>query len=75
MDQNSLEVLDVLHGLIQDSHLGKFLDWSCCRNMLAKGLKTFIDSLYSFSLSFVPFYCLQILRRFYFVPMNRMKSH
>ena len=52
------EVLDVVHGLVEDVHFRHFLHHGCGGNVSSEDLKPSVDSLHSVSLSLIPLDCL-----------------
>ena len=52
------EVLDVVHGLVEDVHFGHFLHHGCGGNVSSEDLKPSVDSLHPVSLSLIPLDCL-----------------
>ena len=69
------EVLDVVHGLVENVHFRHFLHHGGGGNVSSEDLKSSVDSLHSVSLSLVPLDRLQVLRRLDGVAVDRMYSH
>ena len=72
--ETAVQVLDIVHRLRQDRDLRELLYLSSSRNMLPQSLKASVDSLHSFPLSLIPLDSLEILLRFYLVPVDRVES-
>ena len=56
-------MLDVVHGLAQDVHLGHFLDHGSSGHVTSECLEASVDSLHSVPLPLVPLDGLDILLR------------
>ena len=69
------EVLDVVHGLVEDVHFRHFLHHGCGGDVSSEDLKPSVDSLHSVSLSLIPLDCLQVLGRLDGVPVDGMYGH
>ena len=52
--QDLFEVLDILHGLVENVHFGHFLDHGSSGHMSPQGLEASVDRLDSVPLSLVP---------------------
>ena len=61
--QYLFEVLDVVHGLVENVHFGHFLHHGSGGNVSSEDLEPSVDSLHSVPLSLIPLDCLQVLRR------------
>ena len=73
--QHTLQVLDVLHGLVQDPHLGNLLDGRGGGHVLPKRLKAVVDRLDPPPLPLISLDSFQVLRWFNFVSMNWVEGH
>ena len=73
--QYLFEILDVVHGLVQNVHFRHFLDQGGGGNVSSEDLKASVDSLHSVSLSLIPLDGLQVLRRLDSVAVDGMYGH
>ena len=73
--QDLLEVLDILHRLVEDVHFGHFLDHGSSWHMSPQGLEASIDRLDSVPLSLVPLDGLDVLLRLDGVAVYGMNGH
>ena len=69
------EVVDVVHGVVDDVHLAQLLPSVSVWEMLSEDVKAAVDALYAVSLARVPFYCLDVLLGFDFIAVNRVHNH
>ena len=69
------EVLDVVHGLVEDVHFRHFLHHGCGWNVSSEDLEASVDSLHSVSLPLIPLDCLQVLWRLDSVAVYGMYGH
>ena len=69
------EVLDVVHGLVEDVHFRHFLHHGCGGNVSSEDLEASVDSLHSVSLPLIPLDCLQVLWRLDSVAVYGMYGH
>ena len=73
--QYLFEILDVVHGLVQNVHFRHFLDQGGGGNVSSEDLEPSVDRLHSVSLSLIPLDGLQVLRRFDSVAVDGMDGH
>ena len=69
------EVLDVVHGLVENVHFRHFLHHGGGGNVSSEDLKASVDSLHSVSLSLIPLGSLEVLRRLDSVAVDGMYGH
>ena len=69
------QVLDVVHGLRQNTHFREFLDLRSGGNMLPQSLKPSVDCLHPLPLSLIPLDRLEVLLRFNLVAVYRVESY
>ena len=69
------EVLDVVHGLVEDVHFRHFLDHGSGGYVSPENLKASVNSLHSVPLSLVPLDGLEVLGRLDSVSVYGMYGH
>ena len=73
--QDLFEVLDILHGLVENVHFGHFLDHGSSGHMSPQGLEASVDRLDSVPLSLVPLDSLDVLLGLDGVAVYGMDGH